>query len=271
MDSCYYSNLQQLIRQQNCVKCNFSLQKNWLRNHWSRINTDGSHVHIPFKQHRWFGSLQLNLKWDPGNEALCFSFDKRNTNVLWIELNCFCGMVGNRRKAFSLISSWDHYQRSSPSRISDTPRAGFEPAQNLSSGLVEWSCAVVINTTPILISFLFFSNSNLFSFFFFNFSKKRKLDFIHFHCVFSISILFPAFPPRFPAFPPLFPSFPPWFPGFSLWFPVFQPRFPTFPPLFYFLHSHPHSPHFPHSVPRFLIPAFTDSHNILCIKITWAI
>ena len=119
--------------------------------------------------------------------------------------------------------------------------------------------------------FPFFSNSNLFSFFFFNFSIKRKLDFIHFHCVFSISILFPAFPPRFPAFPPLFPSFPPWFPGFSLWLPVFQPTFSTFPPLFYFLHSHPHSPHFPHSVLRFLIPAFTDSHNILCIKITWAI
>ena len=34
------------------------------------------------------------------------------------------------------------------SRISDMPRAGFEPAQNLSSGLVEWSCAVVITATP---------------------------------------------------------------------------------------------------------------------------
>ena len=33
---------------------------------------------------------------------------------------CFCGMV-DRRKAFSLISSQDHCQRSSPSRISDTP------------------------------------------------------------------------------------------------------------------------------------------------------
>ena len=41
------------------------------------------------------------------------------------------------RKAFSLISSQDHCQRSSPSRISDTPRAGFEPAQNLTSALVE--------------------------------------------------------------------------------------------------------------------------------------
>ena len=51
-------------------------------------------------------------------------------------------------KALSLISSRDHCQRSSPSRIYDTPRAGFEPAQNLSSDFVEWSCAVVITTTP---------------------------------------------------------------------------------------------------------------------------
>ena len=61
-------------------------------------------------------------------------------------MNCFCGMV-DRRKAFSLISSRDHCQRSSPSRISHTPRAGFEPAKNLSSGLNEWICAVVITTT----------------------------------------------------------------------------------------------------------------------------
>ena len=60
-------------------------------------------------------------------------------------MNCFCGMV-DRRKAFSLISSRDHCQRSSPSRISDRLQAGFEPAQN--SGLVQWSCAVVITTTP---------------------------------------------------------------------------------------------------------------------------
>ena len=62
-------------------------------------------------------------------------------------MNCFCGMV-DRRKTFSLISSRDHCQRSSPSRISNTPRAGFEPAQNLSPDLVEWSCAVVTTTTP---------------------------------------------------------------------------------------------------------------------------
>ena len=62
-------------------------------------------------------------------------------------MNCFCGMI-DRRKSFSLISSRDHFQRSSPSRISDTSRARFEPAQNQSSGFVEWICAVVITATP---------------------------------------------------------------------------------------------------------------------------
>ena len=51
-------------------------------------------------------------------------------------MNCFCGMV-DRQKAFGLISSWDHCQRSSPSQIFDMLRAGFEPVQNLISGFVE--------------------------------------------------------------------------------------------------------------------------------------
>ena len=67
--------------------------------------------------------------------------------LLKILMNCFCGMV-DQRKAFSLISSRDHCQKFSPSRISDTPRTGFELAQNLNSGFVEWSCAVVTTTTP---------------------------------------------------------------------------------------------------------------------------
>ena len=47
--------------------------------------------------------------------------------VLYVSLmmmNCFCRMV-DCRKAFSLISSRHHCQRSSTSRISDTPRAGL--------------------------------------------------------------------------------------------------------------------------------------------------
>ena len=66
-------------------------------------------------------------------------------------MNCFGGMI-DWRKVFSLISSWDHCQRFLPLRISDTPQAGFEPVQNLSSGLVEWGCALVINhyiTAPL--------------------------------------------------------------------------------------------------------------------------
>ena len=66
--------------------------------------------------------------------------------MMMMMMNCFCGMA-DRRKVLSFISSRDHCQRSSPSQISGTPRAGFEPAQNLSSGLVEWSCAVVITTS----------------------------------------------------------------------------------------------------------------------------
>ena len=55
--------------------------------------------------------------------------------------NCICGMV-DQRKVFSVISSRDHYQRSSPPWISDTPTAESEHAQNQISGFDEWSCAV---------------------------------------------------------------------------------------------------------------------------------
>ena len=76
-----------------------------------------------------------------------FSRDAGSIKILMMMMNCFCGMV-DWRKAFNLISGRDHCQISSPLWISDTPSAGFEPAQNLSSGLDEGSCAVVITTTP---------------------------------------------------------------------------------------------------------------------------
>ena len=80
-----------------------------------------------------FDSL-LNMPWIinmPGVHR-----DDDDDDEMMMMKNCFCGMV-DRRKGFSLISSRDHRQRSSPSQISDKPRAGFEPAQNLSSGFVE--------------------------------------------------------------------------------------------------------------------------------------
>ena len=42
-------------------------------------------------------------------------------------MNCFCGMA-HRGKTFTLTSNRDFYRRFSPSQISDTPQAGFEPA-----------------------------------------------------------------------------------------------------------------------------------------------
>ena len=65
--------------------------------------------------------------------------------MMMMMINCFYGLV-DRRKAFNLIFSRDHCQIFSPSRISDTPRAGFESAQNLSLDFVELGCAVVITT-----------------------------------------------------------------------------------------------------------------------------
>ena len=53
-----------------------------------------------------------------------------------MKMNCFCDTV-DRRKAFCLISSHGYRHISSTSLISDTLRAGSEPAQNLSSGFVE--------------------------------------------------------------------------------------------------------------------------------------
>ena len=58
-------------------------------------------------------------------------------------MNCFCKMV-EKRKAFSIISSWDHCQRFSPLFISKVLWVGFEPANNLNSGFFEGSCAEVI-------------------------------------------------------------------------------------------------------------------------------
>ena len=83
----------------------------------------------------------VSLKEDTGRSkwpmAQIVSTEPDSQGIVMM-MNCFCGMV-DRRMAFSLISSRDQ---------GPGPRAGFEPAQNLSSGLVEWSCAVVITTTP---------------------------------------------------------------------------------------------------------------------------
>ena len=57
--------------------------------------------------------------------------------MMMMMMNCFYGMV-DRRKAVSLISSQEYCQSEIlVIAICDNPRVGFEPAQNLSSCLVD--------------------------------------------------------------------------------------------------------------------------------------
>ena len=104
-----------------------------------------SYWSLTFQKLFFWGRPIKDYFW--GSLTLFFQRHWVSPMMMIMMMNCFCGMV-DRRKAFSLISSWDHCQRSSPSWTSDTLWTGFEPVHNLSSGLVEWSCAVVITTTP---------------------------------------------------------------------------------------------------------------------------
>ena len=75
---------------------------------------------------RWEGKFKLDIT--NHNSQKIQNVQIRPKINIWpalIMMNCFCAMV-YRRKAFSLISSWDHCQRFSPSQISDMQRAGFE-------------------------------------------------------------------------------------------------------------------------------------------------
>ena len=66
-------------------------------------------------------------------------------------INYFCGMV-DRRKMFSLISTRDHCQRSSPRQNSDTVSRIWICAESefRICGTNEWSSAIVITTTTLL-------------------------------------------------------------------------------------------------------------------------
>ena len=77
--------------------------------------------------------LLISYKIEP-NELLSKNLYISRTKSLMMMMmmmmmmkNCFCGVVV-QQKAFSLIYSWDHSQRSSPLWIFDMQPAGFEPA-----------------------------------------------------------------------------------------------------------------------------------------------
>ena len=93
-----------------------------------------------------------NASAGTGSENLKFGVDDDD--------ELFCGTV-DQQMALSLISSWDHCHRSSMSQIYDMLLAGFKPGQNLSSGLVEWSCAVVITTVSWRLFYYFIALRNL--------------------------------------------------------------------------------------------------------------
>ena len=130
---------------------------------WFGINAKYAYFHplnlVPFLT---FSNFFINLgpTYDILSLLSCFSVAKPSWNTsaklmtMMMMMNSFCGMV-DRRKALSLISSRGHCQRFSPLWISNTPRAGFEPAQNLSSSFVEWSCAVVITNVYHNVSFIY--------------------------------------------------------------------------------------------------------------------
>ena len=108
-----------------------------------------------FPMSRQHAENNKGILWDNRGEFLVWD-SKAEKEVLknlmmmmmmMMMMNYFCGMV-DRQKTLSFISSRDYCHRYSPLRSPDTPRAWFEPAQNLSSGLVERSCSVVITTTP---------------------------------------------------------------------------------------------------------------------------
>ena len=61
-------------------------------------------------------------------------------------MNCFCGMV-DQQTCLDLFSAGT-IVRDPHHRVSLTRHEHYLFAQNLSSGFVEWSCAVVTNTTP---------------------------------------------------------------------------------------------------------------------------
>ena len=83
--------------------------------------------------------------------------------IMMIMMNCLCGMV-ERRKAFSFIFVQDNCQRSSPSQISDTMRAGHAPQfSNMKLGY-EVGVLYQLELKQIKISF----------------QKNHILDFVHF-------------------------------------------------------------------------------------------
>ena len=89
--------------------------------------------------------VSVILGWTKFQTSMKFSCEQNLMMMMMMMImikmmNFFCGMV-DHWKAFSLISSQDHCQSSSPSQISNPPQAGFE--QNLPK--VKWISADLLD------------------------------------------------------------------------------------------------------------------------------
>ena len=119
------------------------------------------------KKHRKNVSYKVtNVSWESlkHNEPICNSQSRcdftNNVKISWYnQLETVLGVkffsdtpVGNitadELTALSFISSREHWQRFSRLQICNMSRPGFELTQKVSKGFAEWSCAVVIITTP---------------------------------------------------------------------------------------------------------------------------
>ena len=101
--------------------------------------------------------LRLIILWELGDmremgsslkdREINTSADCNTRMVALMMMNFYCGML-DQWKCVKPISRWINYGRLLPSQTSDTLRTGVEPAQNLCSGFVKWSFAVMITTIP---------------------------------------------------------------------------------------------------------------------------
>ena len=111
----------------------------------------------------------------------------------------FCG-IADRRTEFIALFPDETSQRSSSFPTSKTPWAGFEPAQNPSSSLVEWSCAAAITTTPrefllsiFSIELIFFTFPSYFFIYQLDLSVVRPVWALYGLWIFCCLPIFPSF------------------------------------------------------------------------------
>ena len=108
-----------------------------------------------FLQFHWIFVFQLSYKINISISCESIMLREPNRRVSWdqhVKMSCTClkQKIHYPFKWIQLIE-WSHYLNMNNwlhLQISDTPWKGFELAQNLKLGLVEWSCAVLITAAP---------------------------------------------------------------------------------------------------------------------------